>query len=79
MVGPYDQRLRLIIGNTANPKPSLHLIDVFIKFRPKRGILNIMDRPVKSLIAIYRHPTAPCPKVGMVIYPKKQIKYTILL
>ena len=44
-----QQRLRLKIGDTANPQIALHLSDIMVKFRSKRRILNIVDRTVKSL------------------------------
>ncbi len=78
MVGTNQQRLRFIIRNTADSHSSGHLLDVFIKFGPKRRIFNIVDCTVKTAFPIHDHAASLRPKMRMVINSEKQIKYAVL-
>ena len=80
VVGTDDQRLRLIIGNTANAKGTVHGIDILVKLCPKRSIFNVMYGPVKTLFIIIHSHTGPSrPQVGMIVCPEEQVKHTIFL
>ena len=79
MMGTDDQRLRLIIGNTADPHISFHLVHIFIKFGTERRVLNIMYGTVKPFFSINCHSGSSRPQMGMIVRPEKQIKHAIVL
>ena len=79
-MGTHHQRLGLKIRNAADADISLHLIEILVKFCPKRSIFNIMYRPVEALFfAIDHHACSPGSQMGMVIRSEIQVKDTILL
>ena len=49
----HDQRLWLIIGNTANSHISFHFLHIFVKLCTKWGVLDIMDRAIESILSVY--------------------------
>ena len=80
MVRADNQRLGLIVRNTAYSQRAVHLVYVLVKFRAKRRIFDIMDCPVKTLLLIIQRHTGPSgPQMGMIIRPKKQVKDTVFL
>ena len=66
-----QQRLRLIVGNTADAQVSFQFLHVLLKLRAERRILNIVNRPLESLLPVHRHAAAPRSQMGMVVYPVK--------
>ncbi len=74
-----QQRLRLIIGNTADSKLPVHIVDILVKLGSKRSVLDIVNRPLKpARFVVNCHSGTSRPQMGMIIRPKKQIKHTIL-
>ena len=71
MMRTYDQRLWLIIRNTADSIPAFHLLHIFIKLCTERCIFYIVDRTVKSLFSPDCHTTASCAQMRMIIHAKK--------
>ena len=52
MMGTNDQRLRFVVRNASDSHRSMHDIDIFIKFCTERGIFNIVDRPVETVLFV---------------------------
>ncbi len=79
VMGTDHQGLGFKVRNTADPHTALHFIHVFVKFCPERGILNIVDCPVKSPVSVIDYHAGPSgSQMGMVVCPEIQVKYTIL-
>ena len=53
MMRTHDQRLWLIIRNTANSHISFHFLHIFVKLCTKWGVLDIMDRTIESILSVY--------------------------
>ena len=74
-----DQRLGLIIRNTADSEKTLHFGSVAFKFGAEAGALNVVDCAVKPLLfVVYDQPGTARAQMRMVIRSVKQIKNTIV-
>ena len=62
-MGTYDQRLWLIVRNTADTEISFHLLHIFVEFGSEWCILNVVNRTIKSFFAVNGHSSASCTKM----------------
>ena len=74
-----QERLRLIVRDTADPKIAFHLLHIPLKLCPERRILYIMDRAAEFTVAVCGHSASSRPQMGMVIHPVKKLQYAVFL
>ncbi len=59
---------------------SAHDFEITLEFGTKRGVLDVVDGPVKALLlGIEAKAAAAGTKMGMVIHTEEQIKHTIII
>ncbi len=78
-MGADQQRLRVSIGNAADPNGAPHFAEICLKFCAERRILNVVDLPLKAAFLIVEHQTGTAgAQMRMIIRSKENIVFTIL-
>ncbi len=73
------QRLRFIVGNTADSNRTFYLVNVFFKFSSERRVLNVVNSALKFAFACVNCNSASArAEMRMIISSKKQIHRTIV-
>ena len=70
--------LGIPVADSSDSHIPFHFFDIHFEFAAERGVLNIVDRPVKAVLLQYAHSSPFGSQVRMVVGSEKQIHYAVL-
>ena len=71
-MGTYDQGLGLVVGDTSDTVMAAHFLEITLKFGSERGILDIVNGPVKAfLFGVKAKASASRAEMGMIVHAEE--------
>ena len=77
-MGAHDQRLGLVVGDTADAQVALHVVDIPLKLGAEGRVFDVVDGPLEAALAVHHHAAAPGAEMGVVVRAEKQVKYAVV-